>query len=277
MTGNVGIGITNPGAPLHVRGQGWNIKMSDSGITSNWAILTNTGGVKYLRFYDVDNSADRVVIDGSGNVGIGTNPAHKLEVNGATQTNSVFASSYVTGGNFGPSSGWSTMRISGTSCGEACVSAGRTEFWDRISISGSHSFGAFPDPGSSGLYVVGTIYYGALSQISDIRMKTNIMPIENSLEKVNQISGVYYTWKDIDMSQERQVGVIAQDMEKVFPELVEEKDGYKYVHYDKLGPVLVEAVKELEERNSELSQKLDAQQQQINYLKKQVDELKNNK
>jgi len=101
------------------------------------------------------------------------------------------------------------------------------------------------------LHVVGNICYtGTIGACSDSRYKTNIKPIPNALSKVMQLQGVNYYWKvkeypDKNFSTEKQLGFIAQDIEKVYPEVVmTDNDGYKSVDYSRLTPVLVEAIKE---------------------------------
>ena len=97
----------------------------------------------------------------------------------------------------------------------------------------------------------------ALLSNSDERLKENIYPIDNALSRVGQIEGVYFNWNN---KTERQVGVIAQQVEKVLPEVVsEDKDSYLSVDYSKLVPLLFEAINEqssiimdLEERISKL-------------------------
>ena len=77
---------------------------------------------------------------------------------------------------------------------------------------------------------------------SDERWKDNIQIIENPLEKVQQLRGVTYEWKD---SGERTYGLIAQEVEKVLPELVDtDEEGYKGVGYQNMVSVLIEFVKE---------------------------------
>jgi hypothetical protein len=83
---------------------------------------------------------------------------------------------------------------------------------------------------------------GNVTAYSDRRLKTDIEPIHNALDKVQQLNGVSY--KRID-SGEYQVGLIAQDVEKVIGEVVKEQDGYKTVAYGNLVAVLIEAIKEL--------------------------------
>jgi cytoskeletal protein CcmA (bactofilin family) len=100
-----------------------------------------------------------------------------------------------------------------------------------------------------------TAYYS-----SDIRLKENITPIPNALEKVNQISGNTYNWKDgydeIHSHKGNDVGVIAQEIENVLPQIVTNRDnGYKAVQYEKIVPLLIEAIKELSVKVKELENK----------------------
>jgi len=90
---------------------------------------------------------------------------------------------------------------------------------------------------------------------SDERLKTDIRPIENALERVDKLKGVYYHWKDDDKKEKLEIGVIAQDVQKQFPELVNtDKNSILSVDYVKLTAILIECVKDLK--------------QQISYLKK---------
>lgn len=85
---------------------------------------------------------------------------------------------------------------------------------------------------------------------SDLRLKEHVAKITNPLDKVNQLNGISFNWKKGD--KVRQIGLVAQDVEKVLPELViEEEDGYKAVNYTLIIPLLVEAIKALSERKSE--------------------------
>lgn len=94
---------------------------------------------------------------------------------------------------------------------------------------------------------------GTVLQSSDERLKENIYPIDNSLDRINAIDGVYFNWKD---KEERNAGVIAQQVQKVLPEVVsEDKNGYLNVDYGGIVPLLLEAIKELESRVNELENK----------------------
>jgi len=103
------------------------------------------------------------------------------------------------------------------------------------------------------------IVTGTVTANSDIRLKDNIKLIENSIEKLQQIRGVSYTRKDLE-GNPLQIGVIAQEVESVFPELIVEHNGYKSVSYGNLAAVLIEAIKE--------------QNSVINNLKTEVENLK---
>lgn len=89
---------------------------------------------------------------------------------------------------------------------------------------------------------------GDITAFSDIRLKTNIEKIENALDKVCQLSGYTY-----DMNNKRSTGVIAQEVEKVLPEVVQDReDGYKTVAYGNMIGLLIEAIKELKEEIKEI-------------------------
>ena len=104
---------------------------------------------------------------------------------------------------------------------------------------------------------------------SDFRWKKNISPIADALKKVTQMQGVHFNWKtdeypDKHFSQGQQTGLIAQEVEKVLPELVHtDKEGYKSVSYDKITAVLIEAVKELKADHQAKIEQLEAEIAQL--------------
>jgi hypothetical protein len=90
---------------------------------------------------------------------------------------------------------------------------------------------------------------------SDERLKHNIEVIPRALDKVSHLRGVTFDWND-DRAAPR-VGVIAQDVEAVLPEVVQTRaDGTKAVAYDKLVPLLIEALKDLKSANDELYERV---------------------
>ena len=106
-----------------------------------------------------------------------------------------------------------------------------------------------------------TAYY------SDDRLKTRLGNIENAVDKVCSLTGFYYeaneTAQQLGYTAKREVGVSAQDVEKVLPEIVVAApidEQYKTVQYERLVPLLVEAIKEQQEQ-------IKNQQEQINELR----------
>ena len=90
--------------------------------------------------------------------------------------------------------------------------------------------------------------------LSDQRLKTNVEKIPDALNKVNALTGVTFDWNALARESrpartKREAGVLAQEVEKVIPEVVNTRlDGYKAVDYDKLVPLLIEAIKELSDK-----------------------------
>jgi Tfp pilus assembly major pilin PilA len=105
------------------------------------------------------------------------------------------------------------------------------------------------------LDVTGTASVGGVVMISDIRLKSNILPLKSALTNISALNGVVFSWNDLAYSrgvldEGRQIGLIAQDVEKVFPEAVKMRnDGFKSVNYPSLIAPLVEAIKELKAEN----------------------------
>ena len=94
---------------------------------------------------------------------------------------------------------------------------------------------------------------------SDERLKDEIKPIENPLQKINEISGNSFIWNEEKQNiyKGKDYGVIAQEVEKVLPELVKENEwGYKAVKYDKIVSLLIEGIKELSKEVTDLKNKI---------------------
>ena len=126
----------------------------------------------------------------------------------------------------------------------------------RITSGGNILLGTTTDNGER-LYVSGAIRAtGTITANSDIRLKKNLERIENALEKVGQISG--YTYNTI-YDDKRHGGVIAQEIDEVFPEIVNKgNDGLLGVEYGNISALLIEALKELKEKNTALEARLQA-------------------
>lgn len=103
---------------------------------------------------------------------------------------------------------------------------------------------------------------------SDSRLKKDVHPISGALDSIAKINGVTFNWKDETKGKGEQIGVIAQDVEKVLPQIVfTGNEGMKSVDYAKLTPVLVEAVKELKETVDQLKAENEKLSQEVKALK----------
>jgi hypothetical protein len=125
----------------------------------------------------------------------------------------------------------------------------------------------------------GSLTMTAVLSPSDARYKKNIEPLKSSLDKVMNLKGVSYDWKSEEypargFGKSRQIGLIAQDVETVIPEIIHtDGKGYKSLTYDKLVPVLIEAIKEQQKVIDEKSHMLDAQQATIKMLVDKLEKL----
>jgi hypothetical protein len=199
---------------------------------------------EYVNLYSAKSSYFATNAGGE-NVGIGTTTPDaraRLDVNGNIfNTGGSFIFSTATGDHtaIGNTAGWAaiedsitynTLMLLGRQGG---VGGNRSvSIWDRLDVNGT-------------AYVSGGAWSG-----SDIRRKKNIVPLSgNTLDKVLKLRGVKFDWKqeeskNIKFPKERQIGLIAQEVEKEFPELVSTDGlGYKAVAYDRFTAVLLEAVK----------------------------------
>jgi hypothetical protein len=108
----------------------------------------------------------------------------------------------------------------------------------------------------SGSPVYAPVIADSFSSASDARLKKDVAHLEGALEKMDQIRGVTYHWIDENQPKERQVGVIAQEIQAVYPELVREGgNGFLSVDYPKLTAVLIESIKELKAMVFDLAKK----------------------
>ncbi len=127
------------------------------------------------------------------------------------------------------------------------------------------------------LHVAGKIKSDGITETSDARLKKHILPIDNALEKLLSLKGVTYSWRidefpQFKLSEGTQIGVIAQDIQQIFPEVVNTDDeGYLSVEYSHLVPVLIEAIKAQQLIIDEYKAKLDGTSDLLNALQAQLD------
>jgi hypothetical protein len=297
--GNVGIGTTAPGYKLDVSNGSSNVYIR--AITSgaaNWAtlLLENGDGSWHVTNDDTgtfnigtgnDPSAQqKLTIASTGNVLIGTttDSGFKLRVNGEILADddirifNTFAlvlngtdNNWRIGRNTITDSGWLTgntmqMVVFGGSTGQGfqVVNSNGTALFEIDGVAGASRFtnalGVGVNPSGTAGRIDASNDIVAYSS-SDLRLKENIKPIENALDKVKALTGVEFDWKaehkEAHGYEGHDTGIIAQEVQEVMPTAVRVNDtGYLAVRYEKLIGLLVEANKELAARVEELEKKL---------------------
>lgn len=271
--GNVGIGTTSPGNKLTVlsstQADGIYVRESDDGNDAITLTGYNGGGV-----FAVKNAGAIVFrVDGSsptgnsyfngGNVGIGTTvPLSELHIDDssigssvritlqARTAASVSRTAYI---NYAADNRIFTINTNNGSDSDFSIVAGNVGIGitapnEKLEVNGRIRMSTWTADGDTVVYKDDpTGNFGV--QASDIRLKKNIQEIDSALKIIGGIRGVTFNWEDDSSEQKPIVGVVAQDVYSVMPELtfnITDPDGHKYlgVHYDKLAPVLIEAVKE---------------------------------
>jgi trimeric autotransporter adhesin len=118
---------------------------------------------------------------------------------------------------------------------------------DALVVTEEGNVGIGIDDPQDRLDVDGYVRSNGVRLTSDARWKENVEAIDDVLLKISQLRGVSFEWIDPSRGSGRQIGVIAQEVEEVFPEVVHtDSQGYKSVEYSKLVAPLIEAVKALQ-------------------------------
>jgi hypothetical protein len=222
-----------------------------------------------------------IKIQANGNVGIGV-PSAKLHVNGEAifESNIIMGSKYpcikthsndshilIAGGKGGGPTWTSSGGIVYVSGANADHNPHGVSFFtgDRLSLYVDKDSNAFVTG-----YVSAQNYHTA----SDIRLKKDITPVTNSLSRILALIPKYFYWKieefkEKHLSTKKQIGFIANEVETIIPEAVHtDKEGIKYIEYDKITPVMVGSIQELslkitalENENKALKQKIAGYEQ----------------
>lgn len=101
------------------------------------------------------------------------------------------------------------------------------------------------------LHVGGDIIANTTYIVSDETLKESITPITGAISKIDSLTGYTFTWKT---SGRADIGLLAQEVENVFPEIVHtDEDGYKSVEYANLIGLVIQAIKELDQRATDLN------------------------
>ncbi|GLR20177.1 tail fiber domain-containing protein [Portibacter lacus] len=240
-----------------------NIAIGENALFSSTNGLYNVGigtDALYYSFGGIGNSAlghNALTFGGTNNTAIGYN----------SQVISGYSNSTAIGAN--ATVGMSNAVVLGNNVN---VGIGTSSPGFKLHVIGSGSFQNLLQVGGQ-LNVSGNICYtGSIGACSDIRYKKDFESFTQTLDKLKTIKGQYYYWNqedfpEKDFSDERQIGVMAQEVETAFPELVmTDKEGYKSVDYSRLTPILLEAIKEqqiLIENQESRIKKLELENNQI--------------
>ena len=155
--------------------------------------------------------------------------------------------------------------------GIAVVMTGADQQADlAVAIRGDGKVGIGTPTPAYTLDVNGTIR-GATVMPSDARLITDVAPIADALAKMTQLRGVTFRWKDAARGGGTQIGLIAQDVAPVFPELVStDRDGEQSIAYAQMAAPLIEAVKTLKADNDALTAELAALRRRVETLETQM-------
>jgi hypothetical protein len=247
--GNVGIGTTNPSQLLEVVGgeikAGRVDSSSEGGQVSfgrasdnatGWYIdIFGSTSTPALRFVDVSNSAVRMAINSSGNVGIGTdNPLKRLDVRA-----SVAGEVAIISNDRNSTGDYAFVTSLGSNCNN-------TSAYHYIAATG----------GADRFYIYGN---GTYTTVSDRRLKKDITKVtENYLDKVSRLNIVKYHWNEQSETDALEFGMIAQEVEELIPSIVQEgredESGNKYkgIQSSVLPYILIKAIQELKAENDTL-------------------------
>jgi hypothetical protein len=259
---NVGIGSSSPIYPLTIA-SALPDKLSLTGSVAGYygfAVQANT-----LQIHSSSLSTD--VAFGTGN---SANFTENFRIKGNGHVYLGMTNSNATL-NFGPGLAKKIILFHGATAGDAAIGVFANELRLQSDYSNAAITFGYDVNGTSFvenmrlqgnvLHVRGAVFANSSWYSSDSRYKTNIDVITHGLNKITMLNAYHYNWKDKEKDPEIQTGLLAQEVQKIFPELVrEDSKGYLSVNYVGLIPYLIQSIKE--------------QQDQILGLKKDNEELK---
>ena len=228
-------------------------------------MAVRTGNSQIRQLY-VGTSTATAVPDSNvtiaGKVGIGTTsnttiPLHVNQPGAGTiiKASGITATIEIQSNTAGNAVLYQRPNTTGDKEAEFRMTPGTAYGWSWKSASGTKFMKLDQNPGT--LTVKGDVV--AYGSPSDISLKENIKPIDSALDKVMKLQGVTFDWKKTDsvLELKEDIGFIAQDVQKVVPELVRENtNGLLSMRHQGITPILLEAIKELKAEIEELKKQI---------------------
>ena len=230
--------------------------------TNNFAIAMGSGSEASGVGSTAMGLATRAIEWGSTAMGQGTTASGDWSTAMGNQTTASGDYSIAMGGRGTIADGFNTTAIGSLNTVDENSNPDNWSYSNRAFVIGNggwDSNGNFTGLRSDAFTVLfdgTTTIAGDLSLNSDARLKANIISLGSTLAKLLQIDGKTYTMKK-DENKKQKIGVLAQDIEKVFPELVSESNGVKSVNYQGLVPVLINALKEQDSKMKEQEARIE--------------------
>ena len=223
--------------------------------SNNFNLHNWTSGSDALTMNIVNNSARF-----SGKIGIKTDPSYDLHVNSSDYT-----------------AGYVTTPYSGCTAFEVIATSNSSGTWGLYSFATTAGYAG---------YFSGNVYCSGAYLPSDEKLKENIQPLNNGLDKIMKLDVKTFNFRttefpELNLPADKQNGFIAQNLESVFPELVklnpskkEQPTAFKAVNYTGIIPVLAEAIQEQQKQMEAKDKRIDNLQKQYDDLQRQFNDLK---
>ena len=243
-TASVGIGTTSPSRQLHLNNASDHGIMAITGSTSSLAgvvfgdtadddvssiIHNNSSNYLYLS----TSSTERMRIASNGNVMVGT-----------TSSSGTTKLTVVQPDNDDPVARFTMSAAANAVRGFEITTTNTVNAANKFFLQGD-------DNGTTRieLRTNGDIYRTGSTTSSDERLKENIVDTDPKLHKLKEVRVVDFNWKpEANRDEERHRGVIAQELETIFPELVTQPNEYKEAYYERFIPILIKSIQELNEK-----------------------------
>ncbi|MCG3113081.1 MAG: tail fiber domain-containing protein [Candidatus Manganitrophus sp. SB1] len=298
--GKVGVGATAPVSKLQIGAQIDTftpyVMLNNPGTNSAFRI--KSGG--HVLHAHISDGTEVFTIANTGKIGVGTtDPATLLQIFGTVDTSPSSHGLLVLGTTIGDNISIDSNEIMARNNGNIStlylnqegghviinglstanvgnVGIGTMSTVDKLHVAGNIRVGT----GTTGCVkdADGTVVAGVCS--SDLRLKKNIEPFSNVLDKLIHLQPVYFYWKskeypELGFGASRSFGLVAQEVEKVLPELVtQDTVGYKAIRYNELPFLMLQAIKELKAENETLEAENMRIKEELKDIRSEIAEIK---